>query len=299
MPALPFSKWSPGGNTTLLFPAAGLDARAQARLAAVALTPACLGGEQAGFVDLPARRLRMAGGEFCVNASRAAVALLALTEAPAQRVDVPSQSTPVPQTASVLVDRLDEFHVSGWPAPLHLHIRGASPLWQVEARLPLPPCPLEDAAPGVCLTRLPGISHLLLDETLHPLPQDCHTEAAALRRRYGLDAEAAAGVVWWRRTPTALRMTPLVHVRDAGTTFLESACGSGALALALHLSRRGKERIFDLAQPGGSVLRVRLCTEQDAAAPGTNPWTGPWAGVDGPVALTAQGVAWLEDASQP
>lgn len=72
-------------------------------------------------------------------------------------------------------------------------------------------------------------------------------------------------------------MTPLVHVRDAGTTFLESACGSGALALALHLSRRGKERIFDLAQPGGSVLRVRLCTEQDAAAPGTNPWTGPWA----------------------
>ncbi len=23
MPALPFSKWSPGGNTTLLFPAAG------------------------------------------------------------------------------------------------------------------------------------------------------------------------------------------------------------------------------------------------------------------------------------
>ena len=141
MPALPFSKWSPGGNTTLLFPAAGLDARAQARLAAVALTPACLGGEQAGFVDLPARRLRMAGGEFCVNASRAAGALLALTEAAAQRVDVPSQSTPVPQTASVLVDRLDEFHVSGWPAPLHLHIRGASPLWQVEARLPLPPAP--------------------------------------------------------------------------------------------------------------------------------------------------------------
>lgn len=68
-------------------------------------------------------------------------------------------------------------------------------------------------------------------------------------------------------------MTPLVHVRDAGTTFLESACGLRALALALHLSRRGKERIFDLAQPGGSVLRVRLCTEQDAAAPGTNPWT--------------------------
>ena len=30
MPALDFSKWSPGGNTTLFFPAAGLDAARQA-----------------------------------------------------------------------------------------------------------------------------------------------------------------------------------------------------------------------------------------------------------------------------
>ena len=33
MPALDFSKWSPGGNTTLFFPAAGLDAARQAELA--------------------------------------------------------------------------------------------------------------------------------------------------------------------------------------------------------------------------------------------------------------------------
>ena len=32
MPALDFSKWSPGGNTTLFFPAAGLDAARQAEL---------------------------------------------------------------------------------------------------------------------------------------------------------------------------------------------------------------------------------------------------------------------------
>ena len=34
MPALDFSKWSPGGNTTLFFPAAGLDAARQAELIA-------------------------------------------------------------------------------------------------------------------------------------------------------------------------------------------------------------------------------------------------------------------------
>ena len=37
MAALTFCKWSPCGNTTLLFPACGLDAARQARLAAAAL----------------------------------------------------------------------------------------------------------------------------------------------------------------------------------------------------------------------------------------------------------------------
>ena len=37
MPALDFSKWSPGGNTTLFFPAAGLDAARQAELARQAI----------------------------------------------------------------------------------------------------------------------------------------------------------------------------------------------------------------------------------------------------------------------
>ena len=80
MPALDFSKWSPGGNTTLFFPAAGLDAARQAELARQAMRPDSLGAEQAGFVSVEERRLRMAGGEFCVNATRAFGALLAFRE---------------------------------------------------------------------------------------------------------------------------------------------------------------------------------------------------------------------------
>ena len=81
MPVLTFSKWSPGGNTTLLFPDSGQRPAEQARLAALALDPAMLGGEQAGFVQLAQGKLRMAGGEFCVNASRAVGAMLAYAAA--------------------------------------------------------------------------------------------------------------------------------------------------------------------------------------------------------------------------
>ena len=80
MPTLPFSKWSPGGNTTLLFPSDGLAPALQCRLARQALTESCLGGEQAGFVNIEAQSLRMAGGEFCINASRAVGALLACAD---------------------------------------------------------------------------------------------------------------------------------------------------------------------------------------------------------------------------
>lgn len=133
--------------------------------------------------------------------------------------------------------------------------------------------------------RLPGISHLLLNAAVHSFPEDCAAAAALLRERHGLDAEAAAGVIWWRECQGQLDMLPLVHVRDARTTCLESACGSGALALALCLARSGSRRSFSIMQPGGSPLDVRLFAkgQENLAA------------VDGPVSLVAQGRAWLPE----
>jgi len=291
MPALIFSKWSPGGNTTLLFSDSGQRPAEQARLAALALDPAMLGGEQAGFVHLAQGKLRMAGGEFCVNASRAVGALLAYTdqcanpeqgmlEGIAQSATQAAYATP-PQCH----ERLDEIQVSGWHSPVRLRTRGTAPLWQVEALLRLPACSITTVEEGAHLVRLPGISHLLLGGPAHPLPDDCHALAAQMRQRHGLENEPAAGVIWWRECQGQLEMLPLVHVRDADTTFLENACGSGALALAMRLSRSGTRRAFSIMQPGGSALDVRLFTENGAEM----------AGVDGPVALVARGKVWLPE----
>lgn len=291
MPALPFSKWSPGGNTTLLFPAGDLSMQEQTRLAVAALDAAVLGGEQAGFFDAAQKKLRMAGGEFCVNASRAAGALLACLAAPSG----PEQGVLYAHAPAAPGDRRDtaaaparedEILVSGWETPIRLRTRGKAPCWRVEAVLRLPSCPVERAGEGVHLVRLPGICHLLLDGGLHPLPEDCCAAAAALRRRHGLDREPAAGVIWWRERRGQLEMLPVVHVRDADTTCLENACGSGALALALCLTGATARGNISVMQPGGSALDVRLFSEGNARM----------AGVDGPVGLVAQGRVWLPDA---
>ena len=292
MPALTFSKWSPGGNTTLLFPDAGQRPAEQARLASLALDSSMLGGEQAGFVNLSQHKLRMAGGEFCVNASRAVGALLAYTaqySGPEQGVldgiaPRSEQKTEAVAPAEHPV-RLDEIQVSGWQTPVRLRIRGSAPLWQVEALLRLPEYSITTIEKGAHLVRLPGICHLLLGGATHPLPDDCHAVAAQLRQLHGLEAEPAAGVIWWRECQGLLDMLPLVHVRDAGTTFLENACGSGALALALCLARAGTRRSFSIMQPGGSALDVRLFAESGL----------DMAGIDGPVSLVARGKVWLPD----
>lgn len=277
-----FSKWSPGGNTTLLFPALDLAPSQQAELARQALDPSVLGGEQAGFVDRQARSLRMAGGEFCVNASRAVGALLACEDERAQPTAAPQKSNQAVQAV-----RRYEISVSGWQSPVRLLVRGGFPLWQVEAVLRLPEIFMECREDGICLVRLPGICHLLLDARAHGHPEDCRAAAALLRRRYSLEQEEAVGVIWWQVLQGQLDMLPLVHVRDTRTDYLESACGSGALALALALNRfkNSGDKKFSIMQPGGSPLDVRLFSEDGTSV----------AGVDGPVALVADGQVWLPD----
>lgn len=288
MPHTAFSKWSPGGNTTLLFPAAGLDSIRQAALAKQALEPSVLGGEQAGFVDMANKSLRMAGGEFCVNAARAVGALLAcrcgetvppLSGATAGMLPDAACTFPAPE------EYRNAIRVSGWHGPVRLRARGQAPHWRVEAELTLPALPPPEKRGDAFLVRLPGICHLLVEEPAFPSPDHCHDQAAALRAKHGLTGESAAGVIWWRHNGEQPEMLPLVHVRDTDSAFLENACGSGALALALHLARGGTRRDFSIRQPGGTSLDVRLSFRDGADT----------AAVDGPVSLVAKGHVWLDD----
>lgn len=275
MPSLAFSKWSPGGNITIFLP---LDERlrhARASLAQHALAGDMLGGEQAGFVDVAGHRLHMAGGEFCCNATRAFGALLALEgEAPDGRAHVQS---------------------SGWPSPVELDIMGAVPSYTVAATLDLPSSVVaREVDRGMALVRLPGIDHILLDATCHREPvATSPAEASALVGRLaaglGLGTAPCVGAIWWRnvgRGPISgkdahLAMRPLVHVRAVNTTFFESSCGSGALALALWLAGQGVGS-FCIDQPSGQPLFVDIVH------------SGTRARVSGPVTLLARGQAWLD-----
>lgn len=269
--ALRFYKAVPGGNPTILI----LDPVEPGERASVSRTLMDAGhlqAEQVGFLDFAANpvRLDMMGGEFCGNACRAAAAVMYREGVGLGRVG----------------DELcGELMVSGVEHPVALRVDPAGSECWVE--MPLPETFSEDGKggiselePGIGLVRLPGIIHLCLDEELHPFAENFMLASAALRARFGLDAEAV-GCIWYRTSPVCT-IKPVVWVRSTASTHYETGCGSGSLALALWLWR-GKNFPTDLRvrQPSGSEIGVRIGVD------------GPGAWIFGPVTLVARGEAFL------
>lgn len=267
---LRFYKASPGGNATILI----LDAvppGQRARIARLLMDANHLQAEQVGFLDLGAdpARLDMMGGEFCGNACRAAAAVMALEGVGLVRIGE---------------DLRGELRVSGVDRPVALRVAVDGDECWVE--MPLPEASaagrhdwISELEPGLGLVRLPGITHLCLDETRHPFPEDFRGAAESLRGRFALDGDAV-GCIWYRTSP-ACAIKPVVWVRSTSSTHYETGCGSGSLALALWLGH-GKNLPMDLRvlQPSGSEIGVRV-------TPGAPAW------IFGSVVLVARGEVFV------
>lgn len=298
MQKLDFLKFSPGGNPTILITGPAVPAAERMKTSLRLLHPLHLQAEQVGFAALDAAppRLDMMGGEFCLNASRC----LAFAAARENRF-LPLDGTD---------DLFGLLSVSGQPETLQARIQGgkkalrqaeaqAATLTEMECFVSLR-CgtnaeDLREIGPGAWLARLPGISHLLLDEGTHARPANPLEEAAAWRRKLGLENEPASGVVWCKEYPAndfgggealVYRITPVVYVAETKTSVLESACGSASLALSLlaAATRRNCALLrLEIFQPSNESLSITLSGQGESRL----------AEVGGSVRLCAAGEAYL------
>lgn len=292
MRTLPFFKYSPSGNITILVPDLSLSPAERARCASLLMRPGHVHAEQVGYTDLACDppRLEMMGEEFCVNACRAAAALLHAEgrlrlPSPPEGFVRPDPDRPDPDW------RYGLLQCSGISRPLAVRAKtivaadADKPAAPREAGvcLSLPALPdVENPAEGIHRVRLPGISHLILDAALHPVPADWLNAAAMLRRAFDLENEEAVGCLWLENG-IAARLTPVVWVRATNAAQQETACGSGSLACAVHLLR-GAGRI-EILQPGGDALEV-IIQEQ---AGSFQAW------ISGRVECVAKGAAFVAD----
>lgn len=270
---IPFYKLSPGGNTTLLIPAAAVPAERRAVVAAELMDNLHLGAEQVGFIDLDAEMpgIGMMGGEFCGNACRCLAALLVML------AEEESKTWPV----------TGDLRSSGAERPVAWRVRpttGGAPGLDAAVRVDLSGATVTELEPGLRRVDMPGIVHILLDENLFPAPTDLAAEAAQWRQKLGLENQPGVGCIRHASLNTANpHIAPLVWIRDTDSSCPETACGSGSLALGLALRAHGGQSSVNIRQPSGEYITVEL--EENTG--------GVWRGwIGGPVRLIATGEAF-------
>lgn len=251
--SLRYSIWDPTGNITALVESA--VAVGEQPAAAAALMERHPTVEQVGFVRFPdvadrngvQAELRMAGGEFCGNASMSAAALCLL------RQGVPGGTESAPELVRIRVSGVEE------PVTVRLRREGVS---SFSARVHMPPpraiaertLSFESVSGPLPLVSQEGISHLLIepDSAFAPLLLDRPAAERAVRAWCAELGAEGLGLMFLNEEEGAWTLTPLVYVPGSGTVFWENSCASGSAAVGMALAARGGKPVqLELREPGG------------------------------------------------
>ena len=243
----------PTGNVTALVESAhAIDAQPRVADAIMEGHPEV---EQVGFVSYEGMEpgvdvdMRMAGGEFCGNATMSAAAWFAERKLALATGD----------EVSVVV------RVSGTDRPLEVRLRREGAGFYTAAVL-MPEAlsheVLELAFEGVSarvpLVLMQGISHLIIeaDCDLFSLLETPGAAEAAVRQFAGEIGSDGLGLMFFDGKADGGVLTPLVYVPGANTCFWEHSCASGTSATAMYLARLVNARVDASFEEPGGILSV-------------------------------------------
>ncbi len=221
--------------------------------------------EQVGFLNLTAAaednvqaELRMAGGEFCGNATMCAAAMAFLHRRRGKAVSSGGQPEQNGMWESVRV------RVSGAASPVRVCLRSLGEK-SFSAGVMIPEATeieektfmfqgLESRIP---LVRMEGISHLIMgeDSPFFQLKQNPEEAEFAVKEWCGVLSVSGLGIMFLESIKTAVNLTPLVYVPESGTVFWENSCASGSAAVGMYMARESSQAVeITLNEPGGKLM---------------------------------------------
>ena len=245
---LRYSIFDPTGNITALVESPVDESEQRAVAASIMARHAAV--EQVGFVRLPGEKsapaaLRMAGGEFCANASMSAASLWALRLGLCEG----ELSLAVSGAEDAVAVRLKQEDESCFSAAVRMP----------EAReITAIPFVFEGLSGTIPLVRMEGIDHAVLtpDCPFFALRDRPSAAEKAVRELCASLGAVCLGLMFLEGESAQRRLTPLVYVPGSRTLFWESSCASGSAAAGMLLARQSGERTeLELEEPGG-ILRV-------------------------------------------
>ena len=238
--------FDPTGNVTVLVETQ--VAVAEQPAVAAALLRMARAAEQVGFLSEAGGcdiALRMAGGEFCGNATMSAAAFYAARNG--------------------VRDGCVKVKVSGVDAPVEVRLAGENGGWRAAVEMPRPLSVSRANLRGggsPVVVRYPGIAHVIFPR---PMARE-DAEMAARSWCAALGAEAL-GLMLLDRKESVL--TPLVYVPTPESLYWEHSCASGSAAVGAYLAAEaGKDVTAALREPGG-VLTVSAAPDGSVTLTGT------------------------------
>lgn len=202
--------------------------------------------EQVGFLDKQNRRLEMAGGEFCVNATRCAIWECLEGKAGTIKISVSGCNNEI--------------------------LGGVTDDKKVYANMQIDRNVQELVEESVKFTiiKLDGIVLLVMSEEnskeyIEKLQKDVEKTKLELKQIMAntMIDEKALGVIMLEKVENKTKINPVIWVKSVDTLYYETACGSGSLAAAIYMNYKNGIKEIDLIQPSGYAINVKLDIEDN------------------------------------
>lgn len=202
--------------------------------------------EQVGFLNKENRVLQMAGGEFCVNATRCAIW----------------------ECLNGKEGNI-EINVSGYKEKI---IGGITKENKVYVKLPINNNinNIIENKDKMSIIKLDGIVLLVLNEEssrdyIEALKKDEKKTKIELKEKMKetkID-EKALGIILLENENDKLKINPIIWVKEIDTVYYETACGSGSLAAAIYKNYIEGTNQIEILQPSGGIISIKLNIEKD------------------------------------
>ncbi len=231
---------NPGGNMTALVE--GIDyTKEERKIINDSILSKNSDVEQVGFLDREEMRLEMAGGEFCVNATRCAIFELLNYKVGEISLSVSGNNEKV--NGGIKRDNVVYANIK-----LNQNISS-----------------FKQKYGKYQLIMLDGITLLILNEKdskcqIKALKEDREETMKKLKEEMeGINTSSEAlGIILLEEIDGITKINPVIWVKTIDTLYYETACGSGSLATAIYLYLDKNIESVKLLQPSGYFIKVTL-----------------------------------------
>ncbi len=197
--------------------------------------------EQVGFISLKENKLEMAGGEFCVNATRCAI--WEYLKGKEGKIDLKVSGASEKIIGGITKDKV-----------VYANLEVNKSIFEILEK--------EDI---FNLVKIDGILLAVVDEEnskkyIEELRNDekkAKENLKEIMKKFNT-SENAVGIILLEKENDKTKINPIIWVKTVDTLYYETACGSGSLAVAIYKTSINGEEIMEIVQPSGYSIKVKL-----------------------------------------